>query len=1059
MKRLIPIRYKRNLTPLITQEKIIFKEVLPKMKKILFLIFLLPPSLFFSQVNIDFESTAAAQYVNASSLQGWLIESASNNGNNGACCTTNPAFNGGSSECFVVTTPQVAPFIGTVGSSPLGGSKIIKLNDASPGILITRVSNTFTVNASNNLLQYAFCGALDGSGSSCCNQPFGRVEILSCTGSILACYTNSIFASSQCFASTIMTISTQGIAYTNWQVRSVDLSPFTGSCITVRFQAGDNPGGAHFGYMYYDAKLTGQNLLPGLNPLGSINPVNYCPGATLASITGPLGYTSYSWSAASNLSISPSQASLSAITITNPVQGSTYTLSYGMLSGCTGTLVYTLNPSTVAIAGIGSNNSCVNGASGSATVQGTGSAAGYNYLWSSNSNTAISTASIVSGLSPGIYSVNVTASGSSGCGASTATVNIVSQSLTVTQITKPYCSSQAYLGVGAGSNFQWYQNTTPISSGSGGNAATYTVTSPANNLVYYLSYTTQQGCKDSIMYTLSSTNVGSLVINSPSVCPNTTNATATISLPNNGVAGLNYFFVNALGNTPAYSASLSQTSFTSITLSNLSASGSYTVNAFDGSCIYNTTFITPTYIFDFTASPQPLTLCSGAGTATAVYLSSSSPNGVYSYSWAPASIFTSTNQASTFITPTLAPGTQTVITFSVTLTPSVISCPLTKTFSVTAIYPLTPTITAVPPFCRNSSQFSLSATPVTGSFSGGSFVNASGVVTPSLANAGSYQVTYVHAVGGCSAATSTSLVVLPQPTLSIAGNTAICAGQSASLTVSGASNYLWSTGGSLATLVISPPSNTVLTVTGTSSAGCSGSAAVAVNSASLPVLNVSGNLVCAGKPTTVTVSGAAFYLWNTGNTSNSTVITPTAAVSYTVMASNTSGCQSNKVIQVTVTPMPKIVVSGNFSVCAGEFHTYSVNGADSLWWDGTYTNSFTLVAQQSASYQVTGVNNPGNCSTTKNVFVNVAACTSLIELMNEEINPFVYPNPATGSFSIRGSANATINIFNLVGEEVFAALMQDQTEEIDCSGFAAGFYIVKVSANGQSKTQRIIINQ
>jgi hypothetical protein len=66
--------------------------------------------------------------------------------------------------------------------------------------------------------------------------------------------------------------------------------------------------------------------------------------------------------------------------------------------------------------------------------------------------------------------------------------------------------------------------------------------------------------------------------------------------------------------------------------------------------------------------------------------------------------------------------------------------------------------------------------------------------------------------------------VLPaSPTVSLAGTSTICVGESSTLTASGADTYSWNTGASTSSIVVSPSVTTPYTAIGTSSiTGCSG---------------------------------------------------------------------------------------------------------------------------------------------------------------------------------------------------------------------------------------------
>lgn len=77
--------------------------------------------------------------------------------------------------------------------------------------------------------------------------------------------------------------------------------------------------------------------------------------------------------------------------------------------------------------------------------------------------------------------------------------------------------------------------------------------------------------------------------------------------------------------------------------------------------------------------------------------------------------------------------------------------------------------------------------------------------------------------GVCTASASLAVTLLPSPSLTILQTEPeICAGNTSSITVSGADQYLWNDGSTNATVVISPTLTTTYTVQGTNANGCSG---------------------------------------------------------------------------------------------------------------------------------------------------------------------------------------------------------------------------------------------
>ncbi len=81
---------------------------------------------------------------------------------------------------------------------------------------------------------------------------------------------------------------------------------------------------------------------------------------------------------------------------------------------------------------------------------------------------------------------------------------------------------------------------------------------------------------------------------------------------------------------------------------------------------------------------------------------------------------------------------------------------------------------------------------------------------------------------GCDSIVKTDLAVFPKPVLIASPDFTINSGTSATLSVTGGNNYLWSTGDTLPSINITPASTTIYTVTGTNSDDCSSTEVVVV---------------------------------------------------------------------------------------------------------------------------------------------------------------------------------------------------------------------------------------
>ncbi len=719
-------------------------------------------------VNEDFESTTAGTYNTGNAVSGWSITSRTNNSQ---CNPTN--WNSGSSEFEIMQTPIFNyPGAGTIPNSPLGGSNVARLNDYGPNsnnYSMTRLTQTFPVTSANTLFQFAYAGYWEdgGGGHYCCptsyDQPGVNVQMYDCNNNILTCSNLSLSPGSGCQSTGVTFTVTNFASWTNWQVKYIDLTPYIGSCVTIEIITTDCGFGGHYGSTLVDCKCGGQLIGQGLGGSGGsiAGPVSYCSGSGVAQISAPLGYSTYSWVAPpGSPSISAAQATLSTITITNPVAYSVYTVNLVAASGCVFTSTNVIAPSVVNIAGIGSSSTCAGGSSGSGTVVGNGSGSGYNYTWTAASNgSVVGTSSVVNNLTAGLYSVTITGFGAAGCGSATGTIQVATAPPGVINLLKPFCGTEAYLSTLGGTNFQWYNNLTAISATAGGTLPTYTVQNPCNGCLFHLRYTSFQGCNDSIKYTLVSSPPGYMQpTNIPPICVGGTNGSAVIQLsPAVGApAGMNTFSVWSLGTiTPVYNATLSGAA-TSFTVNGLSAGG-YSVYAFDGSCKYSSNFSVTPLVWSYSTSVSSASTCPGGSVATNVVHQYPPAPGQYTYSWSPTTwLFGSINTtSSTLMFPTTPVGSSTSIIYTIVVTPTLVNCPIVKTITVTTFSPKIPTITPIPNLCNNSALYTVTVNP-----SGGTFIttntnspisSSGGVINPANAAIGVNSFTYSASMYTCAA--------------------------------------------------------------------------------------------------------------------------------------------------------------------------------------------------------------------------------------------------------------------------------------------------------------------
>ncbi len=155
---------------------------------------------------------------------------------------------------------------------------------------------------------------------------------------------------------------------------------------------------------------------------------------------------------------------------------------------------------------------------------------------------------------------------------------------------------------------------------------------------------------------------------------------------------------------------------------------------------------------------------------------------------------------------------------------------------------------------------------------------------------------------------------------------------------------------------------------------------VAINVNTSPTASISGaNSICLGENTSLTASGGATYVWNTGETTANVSFSPLSTTTYTVTVTAANGCTATASRTVTVNSLPVASISGNNTICAGTNTNLTASGGSSyLWSNGATTASISVSPSTTSTYSVTVTNSNGCTSTaSRTVTVNVAPSASI----------------------------------------------------------------------------------
>ncbi|MFN8115815.1 MAG: PKD domain-containing protein [Bacteroidia bacterium] len=374
-----------------------------------------------------------------------------------------------------------------------------------------------------------------------------------------------------------------------------------------------------------------------------------------------------------------------------------------------------------------------------------------------------------------------------------------------------------------------------------------------------------------------------------------------------------------------------------------------------------------------TTPTAAITSASTGCTGTPITLTDASTGGPTSWTWTMAggtpSVATTQNTSVTYSTAGVKTITLTVANGTGTTT-------ATKTITITA----TPTVAASVTNTTICSGGSVVET-LTGATTYTWLPSGSGT-TSTLTPTSTTIYTITGSTGGCvSAVRNVTVTVTPNPTVNIvASSSTICAGQTATLTASGATAYAWLPGAQTTTVItVTPTITTTYTVNG-SVGTCYGTKTISINVTSTPTVasSITNTTICSGTSVIANVTGATTYTWLPSGSGNTSTLTPSSTTVYTVTGSNGScvSAPKNFTINVTTTPTVNITASSS-TVCAGQTVTLTASGATAYsWLPGAQTTTvITVNPTSTTSYTVNGAN--GTCYGTKTITINVSSTPTI----------------------------------------------------------------------------------
>lgn len=203
----------------------------------------------------------------------------------------------------------------------------------------------------------------------------------------------------------------------------------------------------------------------------------------------------------------------------------------------------------------------------------------------------------------------------------------------------------------------------------------------------------------------------------------------------------------------------------------------------------------------------------------------------------------------------------------------------------------------------------------------------------------------------------------PAPVVNLGNDTTLCDAANITLNAgSGFTSYMWNTGATSQTLLVTTPG--VYSVTAVHSSGCTRSDAISITAQNHANLgnDVSG---CPGTSHVLTPGTFDSYLWTGGTTLPTLSVNPSSTTTYSVTVSD-DGCISSDNITINVYTPPVVGYTGDDEICMGEQTLLNGTGAVSYIWSGGINNGMPFTPASSQTYTVTGTDNNG-CTGTATV--------------------------------------------------------------------------------------------
>jgi gliding motility-associated-like protein len=210
---------------------------------------------------------------------------------------------------------------------------------------------------------------------------------------------------------------------------------------------------------------------------------------------------------------------------------------------------------------------------------------------------------------------------------------------------------------------------------------------------------------------------------------------------------------------------------------------------------------------------------------------------------------------------------------------------------------------------------------------------------------------------GCSATTTVNVKVFSTPKPLITGKDSVCSGFTDTLSSSGGTTYVWSTGATTSSITKTITTNETFTVTAYNGQCFHDTTfTVAIVPTPTAVATATPDSVCQGDSVQLSAKGGVTYKWSTGNTSSSIWVKPATTTTYTLHA-YAGTCSDTTTVNVKIAPATTATISPDDSICPGGTATLTATGSGGpvtyKWNTGETSSSISVSPGATTTYTAT----------------------------------------------------------------------------------------------------------